>query len=98
MKYTIKNHKKITYEEYYQNSRLSKLNSHAYLIDLIYNELILLGLNKTEAHKIRRKIIDLKELRETADYDNIKMNSENSNDAYDFSLELIKELKNNFKI
>ena len=98
MKYTIKNHKKITYEEYYQNSRLGKLNSHAYLIDLIYNELILLGLNKTEAHKIRRKIIDLKELRETADYDNIKMNSDNSNDAYDFSLELIKELKNNFKI
>lgn len=98
MKYTIKNYLDITYEDLNNHSKASKLNSHAYLIDQIYKAYEAKGQSKNEAHKLKRKIVDLKELREVADYDNIVMTPDNSNDAYELSVKLIQELKQTFKI
>lgn len=98
MKYTMKGFLKITYEEYSDNARASSLNSHAYLINLVYDSFQQKGYSKKDAHDIRRKILDLKELRETADYDNVKMISDDSDLAFSNSGKLIKVIQTTFKI
>ena len=98
MKYTMKGFLNISYDEYSKNSKASPLNSHMYLINLLSDNFHNKGFSKTDAQKLKRKILDLKELREIADYDNVKMISDDSNMAYSSSEKLIREIQSTFKI
>lgn len=98
MKYTIKNLLNITYDDYYSRSRLSTFNSHAFLINLLCDEIKTKGYCQCESQILKRKILELKELRETADYDNIVMTSINSDDAFDLGRKILNEIKTKFQL
>lgn len=98
MKYTMKIFLNISYEKYYEDCKNSSSNSHAYLINLVHDSFIKKGYSKVDAHQLRRKILDLKEQREIADYDNIAIKSDDSDLAFSRSDKLIKEIQTTFKI
>lgn len=97
MKYTMKTYLDISYDEYDRNSKEGSYGSHAYLINLLCEEYKKIKSPK-EANNINRRLYDLKTQRETADYDNVVITQDKSEDAYDMATKLIYEIKQTFKI
>jgi uncharacterized protein (UPF0332 family) len=98
MKYTIKTHLKLSKEDYDNQSEISDMTSHRFLITLIKKEAIKKGADRRDVEKITNNIVSLKSLRETADYEDIQINSDDSDGAYQMSTNLMRDLKTIFKI
>ena len=94
MKYTLKNIIGIDYEEQGNQIRLSKQNSHNFVIHAIGKEIK--RRNPYDFRYFNNNIRELKALREEADYENVEILIDKSSMAYEkakkLRLSLLKEL------
>lgn len=87
LKHTIKDFSGIDYEAQSAEIYKQKQKSHQYVINYITDELTSLA-GKFEARDFKRKINDLKQFRIDSDYENIEVNSEKGNKAFEKANEI----------
>lgn len=97
LKYTIKDFFEVDYETLAVNISTSKQKTHQYVINYITKELVTLAGIK-ESQDFKRKIKDLKQFREESDYEDIEVNSDKGNNAYNKAREIRSYIIKNFKI
>ncbi|MDD2636323.1 MAG: HEPN domain-containing protein [Bacteroidales bacterium] len=97
LKYTIKHFYGIDYETQAVNRRFVQQKSHQYVINYITNELKeYVGFPK--AQEFKRKIKDLKQFREESDYEDIEINCEKGNNAYNRAKDMRIYIIKNFNV
>lgn len=97
LKYTIKAHCGVNYETQAVNRSIVKQKSHQYVINYITNELKKYeGFSKSQEFK--RKIKDLKQFREESDYEDIEINCEKGNNAYNRAKDMRIYIIKNFNV
>lgn len=97
LKYTIKEFFGVDYEAQAIKISATKLKTHQYVVNYISNELITF-VGKEESRKFKRTIKDLKQFRVESDYENIEVNSEKGNKAYNKANEIRSYIIKNFNV
>ena len=97
LKYTIKDFFGVDYETQAVNISMTKQKTHQYVVNYITNELISLT-SIIESRDFKRKINDLKQFRVESDYENIEVNSEKGNEAFNKANEIRSYIIKNFNI
>lgn len=97
LKYTIKDFFGVDYETQAVNISASKQKTHQYVVSYITNELVSLA-GIVESQDFKRKIKDLKLFREESDYENIEVNSDKGNEAYNRANEIRSYIIKNFNV
>ncbi len=95
LKYSINFFFEVAYDELENNINYSKGSSHKYIINYVFNELKSAKYDNYETQ--HRNIKDLKEWRETSDYENTPIGSVESDRAYKTAKEFTTYIKENLK-
>jgi len=96
MKYTMKNFFGISYDEL--NTRISVSTSggtHSYVTNFFNKEVKKKGIS--DYSDFSRKIKDLKEFRESSDYDDVEITIDKSQRAKDYATDIRQYIQRNFK-
>lgn len=91
MKYKVKNVLRIDYSEQEKEISQQKTNSHGYIIRKIEN--FIAKKDKRQASLFSRRIRDLKEMREIADYKEEIFNKEKCLDVIEKAEDLLREIE-----
>ncbi|TKG95206.1 HEPN domain-containing protein [Puteibacter caeruleilacunae] len=97
LKYTIKEFFGDDYSTQAVNISTSKQSSHQYVINYIAKELRGFA-EVSESQEFKRKIKDLRQYRIEADYENIEVNSDKGNMAFDKANEVRSYIIKNFNV
>ncbi len=97
LKFAIKDFFGIDYDTLSSQIRTSNKNTHQYIIAFVRDE-IENNVGQFEARVFKRKITDLKQFREEADYENIEVDIEQGNKAYQLAGEIRLFLSQTFHL
>ena len=96
MKFTMFNHFGISYDELRQNVSVKRTGgTHTYVTDF-YNKAVRKN-GISDYSNFSRKIKDLKEFRESSDYDDVEITIDKSQKALSYATELKQYIQKNFK-
>lgn len=97
LKYTIKEFFGEDYEAQAINISATQQKTHQYVVNYISNELMTF-VGKEESRKFKRTIKDLKQFRVESDYENIEVNSDKGNEAFNKANEIRSYIIKNFNV
>ena len=97
LKYVINNFFGIDYDTLSSKIAMSDKHTHTYVINYIGDEIDNMA-GTIDSRWFLRTIKDLKQFREESDYDNIEINIDRGQLAYEKAIEIRKYLKNYFHV
>lgn len=96
MKFTMKNFFGISYDELRQKISVDTTGgTHSFVVNFFNMEVRKKGIS--DYSDFSRKIKDLKEFRETSDYENVEITFDKSRKAKEYAIDIRQYIKNNFK-
>lgn len=96
MKFTMKDFFGISYDELSQRISVSNGGTHTYVSHFFYRELKKAS-GVMDYNDFSRKLKDLKEFRESSDYENVEITISEGDKALQYAKDIREHIQNNFK-